>query len=393
MEAWRATSSEVLVANITHFVRVLRQAGLRVSLRQETDFLRAIPLVGLADRARFRSAARAVLVSRQEDFALFSRVFEAFWRSELAASRPVQKQLSPPQASRSGTAVLASLVGARDGAGASELEVADRTRAASDLEALKRRDFGRLSDEELQRLKHLIAATRWRMSERRSRRFRAASGRSQQLDFRRVLRRAASRDGVVLDLLWRRPKIKQRPLVLLADISGSMELYSRLVLQFFHALSQRARDVESFVFGTRLTRVTSHLRLRSPDQALAEVGEAVVDWSGGTRIGESLGEFNRRWSRRVLRRGAVVLVVSDGLERGEVDALAREMRFLRDRCHRVIWLNPLLGGASYEPLARGMAAALPHIDDFLPVHSFRALEQLSAHLATLPARSNSASRR
>ena len=189
-----------------------------------------------------------------------------------------------------------------------------------------------------------------------------------------------------------RKKIKQRPVVLIADISGSMEKYSRLILQFFYSLTHSLQRTESFVFGTRLSRITNELRLRNIDRALYEAGQEVVDWAGGTRIGDSLGVFNRRWGKRVLRRGAIVVVVSDGWERGDPGDLRREMRYLQHRCHRLIWLNPHLGHPAYEPLVEGMSAALPFIDEFLPIHNFHSLEQLAERLGALPARRSDANR-
>jgi uncharacterized protein with von Willebrand factor type A (vWA) domain len=201
-----------------------------------------------------------------------------------------------------------------------------------------------------------------------------------------MLREAAKHGGAVIHLSHWSRKIKQRPLVLLADVSGSMERYSRILLQFFYGMSHSLERVESFVFGTRLTRITPQLQLRNVDRALDGACAEVVDWAGGTRIGECLRDFNQEWSRRVLSRGAVVIVVSDGWERGDAALLAREMRYLHHRCHRLIWLNPLLGTPGYQPLVEGMAAALPHVDDFLPVHNLDSIQALAAHLAALPER-------
>jgi uncharacterized protein with von Willebrand factor type A (vWA) domain len=213
-----------------------------------------------------------------------------------------------------------------------------------------------------------------------------ADNKGQRLHLRRVLASAARQGGVPLELAWQRRKIKERPLVLLADISGSMEKVSRLVLQFFYCMAHSAQAVESFAFGTRLTRITPALKHKNIDVALAEAAREVVDWSGGTRIGASLQHFNQQWGRRVLRRGAVVLIISDGWERGEVSVLRREMRALQLRCHRLIWLNPLLGKSSYQPLVEGMQAALPYVDDFLPIHNLQSLSLLAARLKSLDAR-------
>jgi uncharacterized protein with von Willebrand factor type A (vWA) domain len=177
--------------------------------------------------------------------------------------------------------------------------------------------------------------------------------------------------------------VKERPFVLLADVSGSMDKYARLVLQFFYSVSHSLRHVECFVFGTRLTRITPQLKLKNIDRAIDEAAREVFDWAGGTRIGDSLKAFNQQWSRRVLRRGAVVLIISDGWERGDVSALTQEMRYLQHRCHRLIWLNPLSGRDTYRPTVEGMAAALPYVDDFLPIHNLQSLSELAQHLAKL----------
>jgi len=223
---------------------------------------------------------------------------------------------------------------------------------------------------------------RWQMSLRQTRR-RTHDRHGEFLHLRRAMRSATKYGGVPLQLSWQSRKIKQRPFILLADISGSMEKYSRLMLQFFYSVSHSLKDVECFVFGTRLTRITNQLKIKNIDRAVTEAAHDVVDWSGGTRIGESLRTFNQQWSRRVLRRGAVVLIVSDGWERGDVSVLKQEMRYLQHRSHRLIWLNPLLGLTTYQPLVEGMSAALPYIDDFLPVHNLQSLTELAKHLGNL----------
>jgi uncharacterized protein with von Willebrand factor type A (vWA) domain len=208
------------------------------------------------------------------------------------------------------------------------------------------------------------------------------------LDLRRTLRRSLRAGGEIFSWSYRETKLKPRPLVIIADISGSMERYTRVLLHFIYgmkgALSQR---VEAFVFSTRLTRITRQLQIRDLDLALKNVGELVHDWAGGTRIGESLKYFNFEWGRRVLGHGAVVLIISDGWDRGDIEMLNREMARLKRNCHRVIWLNPLLGAPDYEPLTRGIQAALPHIDNFLPVHNLASLEDLVIQLANLDRRS------
>jgi uncharacterized protein with von Willebrand factor type A (vWA) domain len=218
---------------------------------------------------------------------------------------------------------------------------------------------------------------------RRVTRRRAPRRRGESLLMRRVVREAARHGGVPLRLPRQERKRKPRPLVVIADISGSMEKYSRLLLQLCYSLARRLSRVECFVFGTRLTRITPQLRLRNVDRAIEQAAREVVDWGGGTRIGASLRSFNRRWARRVLGRGAVVLVVSDGWEHGDAAPLAREVQALQRRSHRLIWLNPLAGREGYRPIAGGMAAAARHIDDLLPIHNLQSLEQLAERLAAL----------
>ncbi len=222
----------------------------------------------------------------------------------------------------------------------------------------------------------------WRISPRTTRRY--TSGRDDMIDLRRSLRRNLRHGGELLTWAYRTPKLKPRPLIIIADISGSMEAYTRLLLHFMYGVTNgMRRRVEVFVFGTRLTRITRQLRRKDVDQAIDEVTSVVKDWSGGTRIGDALKTFNFVWGRRVLRGGPIVLLISDGWDRGDPLLLNREMARLHRFCYRLVWLNPLLGSQNYEPLTRGMQAALPHIDDFLPVHNLASLEDLALHLGQL----------
>ena len=371
--------------NLLLFGHALRGAGVEVSLEQILGFARALDWVDIGSRRQVFDAARALLVSRREDLRLFAVVFDRYW---LGISEPLADQKLPlaprhdlQQGRRFQVNYLASLARPQDPG----IEVVDRSATYSPEEILRRRDFAQMTPEELVEVRRLIERTRWRMSRRRTRRL-VAERRGPRIHLRRMLRDAARLGGAAPRLRYLTRKVKQRPIVLLADISGSMDKYSRLMLQFFYSATHSLRDVECFVFGTRLTRVTSQLRLRNIDRALAEAAKEIIDWSGGTRIGESLAVFNRRWARRVLRRGAVVVIVSDGWERGDVTQLDREMRHLHHRCHRLIWLNPHLGQTGYEPLVEGMSTALRWVDDFLPVHNLRSLGELSRRLGELPAR-------
>lgn len=381
--------------NTVVFAQALRQAGLPVSLQQMADFDRALTLIDLGRREQVYYAARGLLLNRRENLRLFDLIFNRFWRvppadSRLgratAAGQPNHRPKKPQ------TFTIATLMAAKARPTDEEIEITDKSATFSSLEVLRRKDFSELTPEELDAVKRLIQQMQWQVSLRQTRR-RVADPGGELLHLRQTLRTAAKYGGVPLGLAWQRKKIKQRALVLIADVSGSMEKYARLVLQFFYSVSHSLKNVECFVFGTRLTRITPQLRLKNIDRALDEAAREVADWSGGTRIGDSLKSFNQQWSRRVLRRGAVVVIISDGWERGDVAGLKREMRYLHHRCYRLIWLNPLLGKATYRPLVEGMAAALPFVDDFLPIHNLQSLAALAEHLGALGQRRGTGSRK
>ncbi|MGB6855162.1 MAG: VWA domain-containing protein [Thermoanaerobaculia bacterium] len=376
-----------ILSNILLFARMLRQAGVPVSLGQSLSFAHALDWVDIGNREQVFHAARSFLVNRREDLRLFEEIFDRFWSTggEQTASTGQKAPIAPRHdIDKDQRFHLVNYLASKARETDPEIEIGDRSLTFSNLEVLQTKEFSLMTPEELANIRRLIQEMRWRVSLRRSRRL-VPDNRGDKIHLRRVLRDAAKMDGTPLRLWHRSRKIKQRPIVLIADISGSMEKYSRLILQFFYSVAQSLQQVECFVFGTRLSRITSQLRLRNIDRALDEASEEVVDWSGGTRIGDCLGAFNREWSRRVLRRGAVVLIVSDGWERGDVSQLRREMRYLQHRCHRLIWLNPHLGHSDYEPLVEGMAAALPHIDDFLPIHNMQSLQALADRLGSLSA--------
>jgi uncharacterized protein len=372
-----------LVGNILTFVDSLRRAGVPVSTGQIMDFERSLTLVNLGSRDQVYHAARCTLISHFEHLRIFDSLFNAFWNKEPDArhSSP-QKALRAPRHDQQNQPALVTYMASKARAADPELDVADKSFTYSDLEILQDKDFSQMTLEELDTIRRLMQAMRWQAVLRRSRR-RIASRSGETLHMRRVIAAAVRHGGLPLTLAWQTRKIKQRPIVLIADISGSMEKYSRLVLQFFYSMAHSLKNVECFVFGTRLTRVTLQLKLKNIDRAVSDAAAEVVDWAGGTRIGESLAAFNRQWSRRVLRRGAIVMIVSDGWERGDVKNLGAQMRYLQLRCYRLVWLNPLMGKANYQPQVEGMAAALPFIDDFLPVHNFNSLATLAAHLGAL----------
>jgi len=265
----------------------------------------------------------------------------------------------------------------------SQREVPASSSGYSSEELLRHKDFDEMTWEETEQVRRLLEQAAWRVAERRTRRTRPA--RMGRIDLRRSARHAIHSSGELMTLFRRKPRTRRRPLVLICDVSGSMERYSRLLMIFAYAIGRR-EDLEAFVFSTRLTRITRQLRYRDLDRSLDAVSKGVHDFSGGTRIGDALSDFNRHWARRVLGHGAVVIIVSDGWDRGDPAQLARELVHLRRSAHRLIWLNPLIGSEGYQPLTRGMAAALPYCDDFLAAHNLQALDDLGRLLAGLDRR-------
>ncbi len=378
-----SSSSGHLLDNLLLFGRVLRGLGLDVNPGRMLDLASALSLVSIGNRQDFYYTSRSLLVHDVEDLELFDQAFALFWR---VPPEGWQVRLPAPPPPRRRPQIVAPPLqapapderrGAPSGPPLVEVKV---TYSAS--EALRRKDFADLSIDEIEAVKRLIASLSWRMGERRTRRYTPGSGVG--LDLRRAIRQNLRHGGEILHWPRRVHKTRPRPLVALADISGSMERYSRLLLHFLYGLTfGLERPVESFVFGTRLTRITNQLHHKQIETALREVSTKVNDWSGGTRIGESLKRFNFDWGRRVLGRGAVVLLISDGWDRGDPALLKTEMARLHRSAHRLIWLNPLLGSPEYEPLTRGMQAALPYVDEFLPVHNLKSLEDLGTVLSRI----------
>jgi uncharacterized protein with von Willebrand factor type A (vWA) domain len=357
------------------------------------DLVSALDHIEIGNKTDFFHAARTLLVHEREDLPLFDEAFELFWRKP-AESWDVQWQGLTQRRRPSGPVVThpplkeaAPQTNNSASISTEPMTIVEVTRTYSDRELLRQKNFSEMSVEESEAIKQMMAHLLWRVSERRSRRKRPGKG--HLIDMRRTLRRSLRSEGEVFSWAYREQKLKPRPLVVIADISGSMERYTRLLLHFIYGMKAALNQpMEAFVFSTRLTRITRPLQIRDLDLALKNVGQLVNDWAGGTRIGESLKVFNFEWGRRVLGRGAVVLVISDGWDRGDAELLKREMARLKRNCHRLIWLNPLLGSADYEPLTRGIQAALPYIDNFLPVHNLASLEDLANRLADLNRRAN-----
>ncbi len=398
----------VLLVQVVRFGRRLRDMGMKVSPGHLLDFLTATHHTGWSQREDVKAAGRATLISRHEDIPLYDEAFDAFWHAveadpdgsftipdaEFATpqrrrlsdaqnrEKQIQEGLSKPGGKARNARQGESQEGDENGEGKSEMEVA-RTYSGSEL--LQQKDFETFTAMEMVAARRLMQLMRLQISQRESRRRKPASA-GRQIDMRRVVRNNLRYGGEIIDLTYRTPKMKRRPLVLICDISGSMERYTRLLLQFVHTLENSLDHVESFVFGTRLTRITRQLRRKDIDEALNDVSRTVQDWGGGTRIGESLRFFNYEWSRRVLSQGAIVIVISDGWDRGEPELLREAMQHLQRNCFRLIWLNPLLGTQGYQPLTRGMQAALPYCDDFLPANNLASLEALGKLLVEVQGR-------
>lgn len=377
-----------LLANLVGFVRLLRHAGVRVGPGGTLDAVRAVEAVGLARREDFFWALHAVLVSRRDEHEVFRRAFEVFWRDpsrslpELAdllprVERPESEERRPADR-RVGDPAGARVRAPRPQRPDAETSV-DVFLAWSGQELLKTRDFEQMSAEEVEVARRAIGAMSLELARQHTRRWRAHP-RGRRIDLRRTLRGSVRAGQGWIPLARSRRRERTPELVLLCDISGSMERYARMLLHFAHTLTAARSGVHTFLFGTRLTNVTRELRERDVDRALEGAGAAAPDWSGGTRIGAGLEAFNRLWSRRVLSRGGIVLLITDGLDREGAEGIAREAARLRRSCKRLVWLNPLLRYEAFEPKAEGIRALLGHVDDFRPVHNLESLAELAEAL-------------
>ena len=382
------------------FGRALRAAGLAVDLGAAVDYARALPMVDVGEREQVRAAGEAVFVRRRDDREIYDQVFDRWWRQRRRRGDFGAPPLPSPtddaglegetagQAEPTGgdervdsnpeeQGVPIPSAGDDDAQDDAEVEgVIVAPDAYSRGEMLRHREFDRMTPAELRDAERLVDALIPHLEQRRTRRYELHSH-GRRLAPRAMFRRNLGTGGQLLTWVWRRPVKEPRSLVVLCDISGSMERHSRLLLRFVQALSASSEvRAESFVFGTRLTRVTRLLRDKDRDRALARVADTVNDWAGGTRIGESFRTFNQKWARRSLRSSGVVIVVSDGWDRGDPALVAAETARLRRNCHRLVWLNPLAGTPGYQPLAGGMRAAFPYVDDFLPAGTVASLERL-----------------
>lgn len=368
-----AAPDSVVVA----FVAALRRAGLSIPVGATVSYVESVGQVGIADRNGVYWAGRATLVLRPEDIGVYDEVFAAFWQG--AGTHPVAGPTLPVPV----TVVFDDVTGDVDSApnGDSLDDGPVEAVRYSATEIVRHLDLAACTADELAEVHRLIDAMRTTVATHPSRRRRPRSHGGHRLDLPRTVRRSLHTGGETIRRAHTELSARPRRLVLLVDISGSMEPYARSLLRFAHAFTTGGRKVEAFAFGTRLTRLTRALATRDPDAAFTAAGAAVDDWAGGTRLGEALAEFNDQWGVRGMARGAVVVILSDGWDRGDPDLVDEQMQRLHRVAHRVVWVNPLKASPGYQPLARGMAAALPHVDRFIEGHSLAALENLAREIA------------
>ena len=380
-----------LAENVMHFGRALRAAGLPVGPGRVLDAIRALEAAGIGTRQDFYWTLHAVFVSRRYQRDVFDQAFHVFWRDPRILERMLSLLLPNVRAPSANDRALLSrrvreafAAGREPGQGEGDRPPEDKIEldaamTFSEREILRAKDFEAMSAEEIRRARALIARLRLPLPKVPTRRYRPDRAGS-RMDLQATIRAAQRAGGDVIPLRFRRVRPRPPALVLICDISGSMSRYAQMLIHFAHALTRDRERVFTFLFGTRLTNVTRHLRHKDVEAALAKVGAAVEDWAGGTRIGAALYEFNRRWSRRVLGHGAVVLLVTDGLDRDPASELGREAERLHKSCRRLVWLNPLLRYEGFEPKSWGIRALLPHVDELRPAHNVASLEDLAAAL-------------
>jgi uncharacterized protein len=416
---------ERLLFRLTEFGRILWEVGIDVGPRKMLELAETLNYVDVTSKEDFYNALKCSLLPKHEQEVLFDQLFLYYWymrdRQDKKAENPTgaakrddrQMRLPPSERKRLAEHMNANEQHRKDLK--AEMRQTERRRKAEErmdedddddanpqgtaysaIEMLRKKDFESFTWEEVQEAKRLMSEMHWHLGMRPTHR-KAPARKGSYPDMRRIVRRNLKYGAEFLELTWREIKRKPRPLVIICDISGSMSLYSRLLLHFIHTISNGLMNVETFVFGTRLTRITRQLKKRDVDDAVRDVSKSVQDWSGGTRIGDALHFFNHHWAKRVLGRGAIVLIISDGWDRGDASLLQVEMDRLQHSCHRLIWLNPLLGSPDYRPLTIGMKTALPYIDNFLPAHNLDSLISLGKLLETIddsrPARSTAERRK
>ncbi|MCH8068719.1 MAG: VWA domain-containing protein [Candidatus Marinimicrobia bacterium] len=385
-----------LPETITTFCRLLRDAGFDLGTGDILSAITAVNQVGVNRRDDFKQALKCSLITQRNMIPLFDQAFDLFWRNpdklknvsdilrKLFESRLAQVQLESLRQQKKRAKGIDSFVklNARNKQVQNDEEPVKHVFLYSRDEILRKKEFESYTDEELLEARELLNRYDWNLGNRLLRRLTPGNKRY-RLHMRRTIRKNIYPSQDFIKLAWRKKKNKPRPVVILCDISGSMEVHTRILLHFMHTYSGIDRKVETFTFGTRLTRITHYLKQKDPDIAINQVSKSVEDWAGGTRIGEAIAEFNHRWARRVLSGGAVVILISDGWDTGNIELLEKEMARLHRSCFRLIWLNPNLGFEGYQPLTLGIQAVLPHVDNFLPIHNLECLMDLGKVLSNI----------
>jgi uncharacterized protein with von Willebrand factor type A (vWA) domain len=379
------------VENLIVFGRLLRRVGFDVPVGRVLDLTEALTHVNVSARDEVFHTCRALLVQRHEQLGPFASLFDAFWRDHANPFAMQGATVSDARTTSARVSATAGVLPPEEGSASDDVDqpVEGVFQTWSEIGGLAHKDFAEFTPDEMTRARIALEQLDWIPGERRTRRW--IRGRGPRIDLRRALMRSLRTGGEVITLPTRRRRSRPRPLVLLCDVSGSMERYSRILLHFAHGLAHRRGRLEVFLFATGLTRVTRQMRLRRLQEAVDAVSDAVPDWSGGTRIGPALRQFHQRWARRVLHQAPVVLLISDGWDRGDPHLLREQVARLQRSCHRLIWLNPLIGTVNYAPLTRGLQAALPYVDDFLAARTLTDLAELAVHLSVVV--SHAASRR
>jgi uncharacterized protein with von Willebrand factor type A (vWA) domain len=381
------------VENLIVFGRLLRRVGFDIPVGRVLDLTEALTHVNVNARDEVFHTCRALLVQRHEQLGPFKQVFDAFWRDHANPFAAQGVKVSDARTTAARISTGAGVLPPEEGTGESDADKAVEGvfQTWSEVGGLAHKDFADFTPDEMARARIALEQLDWLPGERRTRRW--IRGRGPRIDLRRALMRSLRTGGEVIVLPTRRRRSRPRPLVLLCDVSGSMERYSRMLLHFAHGLAHRRGRLEVFLFATALTRVTRQLRLRRLQDSVDAVSDAVPDWSGGTRIGPALRQFHQRWARRVLHQAPVVLLISDGWDRGDPQVLREQVARLQRSCHRLIWLNPLIGTVDYAPLTRGLQAALPYVDDFLAARTLADLADLALHLSAIASHAPSRRRR
>ncbi len=380
--------------SITAFGRFIRQAGFDIGTGEIMNAIHAVETVGVSRKDDFQSALRSTLITTHKEMDLFNEAFELYWRNpdkienvadilrKLYESRLAQAEIESMSRQKPKTLKEMGSLREQNKSGEESLDEEYQLLMYSRDEILKQKDFANYNDDEIKEAKLILERFVWDFGQRFNRRMKTGK-KPHRLDFKRTFRKNMFPDQDFIQLMWSEKKSKPRPIVMLCDVSASMESYTKMLLHFMHTFSGLNRRVESFIFGTQLTRITKYFKDRNVDTAIRKLSRNVEDWSGGTRIGDAVEKFNYHWARRVLSQGAVVIVISDGWDTGKTELLSREIERLQKSCHRLIWLNPNLGYDGYQPITQGIQTILPHVDEFLPVHNLKSLMDLGKVLANL----------